>query len=343
MKTFADFGIDLRGATHGEADVTCPQCSPTRKKKQARCLSVNVDSGTWLCHHCGWRGGLSEGSGRVDPGWRKPTYRRPEPLQQRPVDPLADWFETRGIPRGVIERNRVTPARVYMPQVEDHVQAMAFPYFRGPELVNVKYRDREKNFRMEAGAERVLYGLNDVQPERCVIVEGEIDKLSVEVAGITSCVSVPDGAPSETAKDYASKFTFLESDADLLHSVREWIVAVDNDGPGKRLEDELSRRLGREKCRRVTWPGDCKDANDVLVSFGPEVLRECLENSEPYPIEGTFQTSELEDDLVAFHSRGFERGLSTGWGSLDELYTVRPPDTTTPTGSPNSRKSVRMD
>src|SRR5690606_28072351 len=107
--------------------------------------------------------------------------------------------------------------------------------------------------------------------------EGEMDKLAVEVAGIVSCVSVPDGAPSETAKDYASKFTFLEADRARLESVKEWIIAVDNDGPGKRLEDELARRLGREKCRRVTWPEGCKDANEVLTKLCSEQLRECLD------------------------------------------------------------------
>jgi hypothetical protein len=59
------------------------------------------------------------------------------------------------------------------------------------------------------------------------------------------------------AKDYASKFAFLEADAERLETVKTWIIAVDNDEPGKRLEDELARRLGREKCKRVTWASAC--------------------------------------------------------------------------------------
>lgn len=342
-KTWADFGIDLRGASTGEIDVLCPQCSAERKKKSARCLSVNVDKGVWLCMHCGWSGGLLEGSRNVDPGWRKPQYRKPRALEQKPVDPVAEWFVSRGIPAAVLERNRVTPATVYMPQVEDHVGAIAFPYFRGDELVNVKYRDRDKNFRMEAGAERVLYGLNDIEPKLCVIVEGEIDKLSVEVAGVLSCVSVPDGAPAENAKDYASKFTFLEADDERINAVTDWVIAVDNDGPGRRLEDELSRRLGREKCRLVVWPGECKDANDVLVSFGPEVLRECIDNAQPLPIEGAIDPKEVDADILDLHAKGWERGLSTGWDSLDELYTVRAGEMSVVTGIPNSGKSAWMD
>jgi twinkle protein len=344
LKTFSDFGIQVPGGRSGEVDVTCPQCSPTRKKKHAKCLSVNVEKGVWLCNHCGWSGGLTEGEKRLEVAWRKPQFRRPDPLPEKPPENgVAAWFTERQIPRQVLERNRIAARRVYMPQVEDHVTAIAFPYYRGDELINVKYRDREKNFRMEAGAERVLYGLNDIAPERCVIVEGEVDKLSVETAGIVSCVSVPDGAPSETAKDYASKFAFLEADKDRLEAVKEWIIAVDSDGPGKRLEDELSRRLGREKCRRVTWPNDCKDANDVLRSFGPDVLRECIENAEAFPLAGVFEIADISDRIDHLYSHGWEKGVSTGWDEVDRFYSVRPGEFTVVTGIPNSGKSNWVD
>ena len=230
-----------------------------------------------------------------------------------------------------------------MPQVEDHVTAAAFPYFRGDELVNVKYRDREKNFRMETGAERILYGLNDIESKRCVIVEGEIDKLSVETAGIRSCVSVPDGAPSENTKNYASKFTFLDADAEALEAVQEWVIAVDNDVPGLRLSDELARRLGREKCKVATWPGECKDANDVLRSFGPDVLRECLDLAKPLPIEGVFSVLDLSEKIQRLYEKGWEKGTETGWAELDRFYTVRPGEFTVITGMPNSGKSNWLD
>lgn len=342
MKTFGDFGIDVRSVAAGEVDTTCPQCSATRKKKHARCLSVNVDKGVWHCAHCGWSGTLLQGERQLEAPWRKPQFRRPAPPTQKPLDPVVAWLGERGIPQTVIERNRICAATIYMPQVEEHVGVIAFPYYRGDELVNVKYRDRQKNFRMEAGAERVLYGLNDIT-ERCVIVEGEVDKLSVETAGITSCVSVPDGAPSENARDYASKFSFLEADKERLDVVREWIIAVDNDAPGKRLEDELARRLGREKCRRVIWPSECKDANDVLRSFGPDVLREAIEHAELFPLAGVFDVSDLSDRIDQLYENGWERGASTGWDEIDRFYTVRPGEFTVVTGIPNSGKSNWVD
>lgn len=346
MKTWADFKIELPAHASGECDTTCPQCSPTRKKKHARCLSVNVEKGTWVCHHCDYRGSLAEGgSGGDFRHWRKPQYVKPAPrVVPDAIDvSLVNFFAKRGITAGVLRRNLVSLQRVYMPQAEDHVSAVCFPYLRGDEWINAKYRDKDKNFRMEAGAERVLYGLNDIDPVMCVIVEGEIDKLSVEMAGVFSCVSVPDGAPSETTKDYSSKFTFLDADADRISAVKEWIIAVDNDAPGRRLEDELARRLGREKCKRVVWPEGCKDANEVLVKHGREKLRACLDDAQPYPIAGVFEIEDLSDRIEQLYMHGWEKGVSTGWDEVDRFYTVRPGEFTVVTGIPNSGKSNWVD
>ena len=53
MKTFEDFGIKLTArATSGQTHTQCPSCSSQRRKKKAACLSVNIDEGVWLCHHC---------------------------------------------------------------------------------------------------------------------------------------------------------------------------------------------------------------------------------------------------------------------------------------------------
>jgi twinkle protein len=343
LKNWADFHITLPGGASGEIDVTCPQCSATRKKKHAKCLSVNVEKGVFSCAHCGFSGGLLEGSRNYNPAWNKPTHRRPAPIAEKRESNLIEWFGRRGIPKSVLERNKVGTANVYMPQVEDHVSAIAFPYFRGTEFINAKYRDKDKNFRMETGAERVLYGLNDIDPAGCVIVEGEVDKLSVEVAGFISCVSVPDGAPAENSKNYSGKFTFLDADAETLETVQEWILAVDNDAPGKRLEDELARRLGREKCKRVAWPVDCKDANDVLKLHGASALADCIKAAVPLPIEGVFTVLDLSEKIHHLYENGWEKGVETGWAELDRFYTVRPGEFTVITGMPNSGKSNWLD
>ena len=344
-KTWAELGIEIPSGRSGEIDTTCPRCSPNRKKKNARCLSINTDKGVWSCAHCGWSGGLVTGEQRYQPAWSKPVYRKPDPPKDLiEIDPIVEWFKSRGISKEVIERNKIFGATIYMPQVEERRGAICFPYFRNGEVINYKYRDREKNFRMETQAERILYGYDDIHDEICVIVEGEIDKLSVEMTGVTlSCVSVPDGAPSPNTKDYASKFSFL--DDERLERVKEWVIAVDSDAPGVRLEHELVRRLGIEKCRRVIWPEseDKVDANSILVESGPERLKEILLAAQPYPVEGVIDVKDVSTKLDFLWNSGLVPGISTSWKTMDPFYTVRPGEWTVVTGIPSSGKSNWVD
>lgn len=167
-----------------------------------------------------------------------------------------------------------------------------------------------------------------------------MDKLSLEVSGFLSCVSVPDGAPSLTAKNYESKFDYLIAAEALLQPLKRIVLAVDNDGPGQKLAEELARRLGPERCYRVTWSSECKDANDVLMSHGPDVVRECVEQAQPWPVSGIVTVSMLHHALEHIYYHGMERGFATGWGNLDPHYTVRPGEFTIVTGIPSHGKSA---
>jgi twinkle protein len=349
MMTFAEHGIEIPHSASGpEVATTCPKCSHERRKKTAKCLSVNTDKRVWHCNHCGWTGGLGEGNDRPrEPQhWRRPQYRRPDPRPTLTLPQNAlEWFHARGITDAVLSRNQIDYGSAYMPQLEDHAEAVIFPYTRRGEVINRKYRTiREKHFRLEAGCELVLYGLDDIDAEKPVVwVEGELDKLALEVAGFRNAVSVPNGAPPVSAKDYSGSCSFLDADRERIEAVKRHIIAVDTDAPGARLEDELARRLGREKCFRVRWPDGCKDANDVLAKHGAEELQWYIENAEPFPIEGVFEISDRRDDLFHLYEYGFEQGRCTGWRDLDRLYTVRPGEFTAVTGIPSSGKGNWLD
>src|SRR5215213_1505991 len=114
------------------------------------------------------------------------------------------------------------------------------------------------------------------------VVEGEIDKLSVDTAGGPPTVSVPDGAPPPDAKHYASKFSFLNETAmTRLRAARTVLIGTDMDAPGERLAEELVQRFGYATCTRVSWH-PYKDANEMLVAQGPAaVLRACFKTVPP--------------------------------------------------------------
>ena len=348
-QSWQDFGIIL-GDTSGrdEVDVTCPQCSASRKKKNAKCLSVNISKETWFCHHCGWRGGLTRGEvERSNPYlWKPKVYAKPTyPVDLGVSDDVSAWLLNRGISVAVAERNRVANGFIYMPQTEQRETVIQFPYYRDGELINVKYRTvKDKHFRMVAGAERILYGLDDLKDQECAIfVEGECDKLSLEEAGFRNCVSVPDGAPAVGTKNYSMKLDYLERCAPLLDPLKEIIIAVDTDEPGYILQQELIRRLGPERCWRVTWPDGCKDANDVLMTYGVSVVREAIDGAKECPLVGVSDAWDFVEDYVQLYHQGMQGGESTGWPNVDTCYTVKPGQLTVITGVPSHGKSSFLD
>ena len=347
MKTWSDFGLSFPDTFSGEQYSTCPECSPHRKKKNVKCLSANGDKLTWVCHHCGWSGTLKEGIDHKSDPWKYTgkKYRKPEYKETySDENKLLAWFRNRGISGETIRRNKISLDQVYIPQIEGFTQAIRFPFFRAGEVVNVKSRDFEKNFRLETNAERIFYGMDDVTGDTAIIVEGEMDKLSLEEAGLKNCLSVPDGAPPPNAKDYTSKFSFLENCEAFLTKIKVFILAVDNDEPGQKLEEELARRLGKYRCKRVRWPQGCKDANDVLLKHGRDELAACIRQARDYPIEGIFEISDIEPQIDALYNQdGSVCGELTGWASVDQHYTVRVGEFTVVTGIPGHGKSEWLD
>ena len=344
MKSFYDFGIELPHNRSGEVQTTCPQCSPQRKKKRATCLSVNTEEGVWLCHHCGWSGCLKSGEDRKAKAdwWKDKAYRKPVFKPKTPEQKAQAWFRGRGISPETLERVGVSYGQAWMPQVEASVGTIQFPFKRGDEVVNVKYRDGLKNFRQERDCERVLFGLNDLA-EESIIVEGEIDKLSLDEVGLTHSVSVPDGAPSPESKSYTAKFDFLKNCEKDIAVVQTWIIAVDNDEAGAVLQQELVRRFGQEHCKLAVWPEGCKDANETLMRHGPEALKAAIAQARPCPIAGIYDVLSMEAQIIALYQRGADRGVDIGWGNMRDTLRVRPGEWTVVTGIPGSGKSEWLD
>jgi len=340
MKTWADFNIMLPPGSGIELTTTCPQCSGKRKNSKAKCLSINTEKGVWVCHHCDFRGTLK--AGEESPG--RKIYVRPVWTETPDRDVIVEWFRQRGILPATLVQEGVSQQEAYMPQLEDTVPCIAFPYRKRGEIVNVKYRAlQQKAFRQVAGAEKVLYRQDHIAKEYVAIVEGEIDALSLVQAGIDSVVSVPDGAPPVNTKNYTAKFTYLDQDPDPFEGAEKIVLAVDNDAPGTVLRDELGRRLGMDRCWFVDWPKDCKDANDVLIRYGAEFLRLCIEQARPFPVVDVITVADLADEIMALAASGLPRGLSTGWAQLDEVFTIVPGQLTIITGIPSHGKSQFVD
>lgn len=349
MADFADFGIELPPGRRGEVRTVCPKCTPLRKRahQRERDLAVNTDDGIAYCHHCGWsislKGGADTYGSRPPLPKPKREYVLPEPPPESALPPeLVRWFAKRGIPEWVLEDMGVTA------ETRDGAKhpALAFPYRRDGQTVHVKYRSADKRFWSSKDTERILYGLDAIRDvKEFVIVEGEVDALSVMAVHGPPCVSVPDGAPSIEARDYASKFDFLSEPAAqaAIANAERVILATDADAPGRKLADELARRIGHAKCSRVTWPEGVKDANECLVTLGTTALCDALANTQPWPVAGIFTIGEIMPEIETLWRDGFDPGRDVDWPEFDRHFRARTGLLTLVGGVPSHGKSVFVD
>lgn len=330
MINFEKFNVQTNGRTSGRMKTHCPQCREQRHDKRDKSLSVNLDTGLAYCHYCNWKLNARE----YQPKTMPLAPAQPAVL----ADEIARWFaQKRGIPASVLMAAGVTSAEEYMPQTRRKELCACFNYYEGDRLVNAKYRDLNKNFKLIAGAELIPYNLNGIlgQPE-CIITEGEIDALSVMAIGRTDVISIPGGAN----RNLSWMDRFVQSHFDDKKAI---YICVDTDRKGQEVRDELVRRLGAERCRIVDL-SPAKDANELLLeAHGAEALRAAIENAPQAPLEGVYTAEDLDDELRVLYENGLGKGADTGWYNLDRHCTFEPGRLCVVTGTPGSGKSEFVD
>lgn len=334
----SDLGIEVHKIRGDQGYTVCPKCSHTRKKKKDPCLSVNISNGAYCCHHCDWQGNV-----RFDSS-KKKDYVRPVFKNQTDCNEnVVRYFSSRGINQMTLIKNKVKNGFTWLPQTGKEEFCIQFPYFKDDQLINIKHRDDQKNFRLEKDAELIFYGLDDLREEHqyILIAEGEICKLSWNEAGIDFALSVPNGA----SKGSNVSLDYLDNCWEYFNNKKKIILATDNDEAGMILREELSRRLGKGRCYKIDF-GDVKDANDYLVKYGPEKLKSLIspENLIEYPIRGVLDTSDFWSGVLDYSKNGLKRGLVTGlYPEFDKLMSFTGSKLCVVTGAPNSGKTPFID
>lgn len=328
---YRDYNIDLRTTkTSGEAQTVCPECSHNRKKKTDKCLSVNLDKQTWFCHHCGWKGALLE---------KEVEYVRPEWKNKTELsNPVVKWFENRLISQKTLKLLKVSEGLEWMPQTQKIENTIQFNYFRNEELINIKYRDGRKNFKLHKDSELIFYNLDSVVgAKEVVITEGEIDCLSFIECGVKNVVSVPNGANLNS-----NNMAYVDNCINMFDDVEVIYIATDNDIAGRKLRSELSERFGIERCKYIEFES-FKDANDLIKSTGTVALYDCYKNALDFPLEGVFTLSDIDNEINDMYENGLDNGVDTGMQDFDELLRFSKGYITTITGIPGHGKSDYMD
>tara|TARA_R110000868_G_scaffold169807_1_gene404896 strand:+ start:2958 stop:4670 length:1713 start_codon:yes stop_codon:yes gene_type:complete len=322
----------------GKTQGTCPLCSSNRKvsNRKTKCASYDWERGLGTCHNCDTTFQLHTYQRK---GSSEKVYVRPTSEEFTEVNSKAEeWFSSRGISKETLSDLRVGEGKEWMPQTSQLENTIKFNYYMGDQLINVKYRDGRKNFKLFKGAEKIFYNINSIIGyDSCVIVEGEMDVLALHEAGIKNVISVPNGATLNS-----NNLDYLDNCIDYFDDKTKIILAVDADEAGQALRQEFIRRLGAEVCYLVDFNG-CKDANEYLLELGAEKLRKVINSSTQVPLEGVSTLKDVEEELKDFVVNGFKPGYQIGIDNFDKIFSTYTSQFITVTGIPSSGKSDFVD
>jgi len=248
------------------------------------------------------------------------------------IKETIDWLEARKIELETVQAFGI----------EDYTKAgktwLKFPYKLHGEVVNNKHRCiTNKAFRQDSGATKCFWNqdvLDDktLESEPLIITEGEMDTLALIQSGYVKTISIPDGAPAVRITGESEKYSYLD---DLITKIRETspfvILAVDSDKAGSNLLQDLSIRLGRDGCKWVRYPKECKDMNEVLIKYGEKGVKATVERAQWIKVDGVARMADIPPVPYA-------RPYNVGVVGLD--IKLRMGDFTVVSGIPSHGKST---
>jgi twinkle protein len=317
-------GIDLKGKQFGQIKTMCPKCSNSRKKRDPS-LSVDIDAGLYNCHHCDWKGSVNQ-------------YVKPEPRESVKTTGVIAYFVKRGLSEQTMKEFGITEGVEWMPQDQKEHKVICFNYFLEDDLINIKFKTSDKKFKMVKDAQKIPYNLNSIiKSDKVIICEGEEECMVWHQCGYPFAVSVPNGA-SKT-----------NNNLEWLDSVYEYFqgkiiyLATDNDEPGRKLAEDISRRFEAEDIRMVYFPEGQKDANDVLVNIGQHAVISMFETAKQKPITEISVADDYRDTIFGYYESGYPIGAQIGMAETDEHITWSRGELVVVTGIPGSGKSTWLD
>lgn len=224
---------------------------------------------------------------------------------------------------------------------------VAFHYYNSDDvLMTVKYRlgrkfNKEKDHakcwsQKNADFTPLLFNMNRVDPTKpLLVVEGEVDCLSVIEAGYTNVVSIPNGCANAQ---------WVQYNWEWLEQFDKIILWFDNDEPGIKGRNDVLYRLGTWRTYYIEIPPTettesgrkIKDANELLYFKGKDRVLYYINKPMEIPVEKVLDLSKAEDFDIE-HTEG----LYTGIKDLDDqIYKLTFGTLNIITGKSGEGKSV---
>lgn len=231
-----------------------------------------------------------------------------------------EYLATRGISAETAKLYEVAAAKVW--NGERELEALAFPYKRDGELLQVKRisterPDGKKVIMAEGDCEPCLYGWQAIPKNMRIVIlcEGEIDCMSYYQYGFPA-LSVPFGGGK------GAKQQWIEFEYHNLDRFDEIWISMDSDEVGQAAAREIATRLGEHRCRLVKLPH--KDINECLMAgISSDDIVGYLERASFFDPEELYSAREFYQDTInAFY--GKEQSLFySPWECLNHNFAFR--------------------
>lgn len=328
------------------AAMGCPRC---HEDSPVPTLLANARSGHFHCERCGHHGDAS-----IDPRRFRGALSFHDGWWERPLTAGAiKWLAQYGISETVARESGMSVGKAYFEETDCWELALALPCrsTQGGDVADVLYLQvdpagpRFGPMRRTPGGRPVPWGWDLVEDDRLVLVDHPMDRLALLEAGMRSVACLPDGLDPMAPE--SSAWGFLKLIEERTRGVQKIVFAFRDNEAGHALEDELARRFGKERCYRTHWSNagdvEVRDPLMLLERQGPAVMLDAVDAAVPFPIDGVYELYDVEDRFEALYEFGLSRGVTTGWPSLDEHYTVAAGQWTLVTGIPGHGKSSFLD
>jgi twinkle protein len=324
---------------------------PKRDCAAENALRVHPGQGLFLCARCGYHG-----DARQDPSSYKQRNAPFQPAWWRgdgSEAALAPMANALGLRTETLSGQEVRLGETYV-EGAGWNKAALIPcrlVNDGPveDVLSIPLdpsRDLWELFFSTPGALSAPWGWDHIDPHRVIVVGHPLDRLALVEAGFDSVVCLPPNLGRSNAGPEA--WGFLERIEQGMGDIAQFVLALRNDDTGHKVEEEFARRVGRERCKRTRWQGRpvtdaIAGAWTTLRAHGVESVQNEIDQAPAYPVVGVHELYDVEDRFEYLYEFGLERGVLTGWPSMDVHYTVKAGQMTIVTGIPGHGKSNLLD
>jgi len=301
-----------------EIEIACPfKTCPNFKQKQ---FYINKLTGKWYCHrtkdekgqnikHLAFKLGLVTFQNPVKTTHIYISEKEINTLHQNLLttkDPLEYLTNERGFKLSTIRQFKLGfdtyngSSVIVIPDFDKTGTCVGKKYHFYKRPIGIAKYSKEK------GSKTQFFNLQHIDfSQPIIITEGEYDAMSLWQLGHENVGSIPNGANG------------INGWVDELKSGTEFYICFDNDAAGQEGAEDLSKQLGRSKCKRI-YPR-LKDINDYLQhGLDKSYIDKIITQAEPmFRAPVTSIDTYLEKAQHALENPQRAKGVSTGWASID--------------------------